>query len=129
MRVHHIALKTADPVALAAWYGGVFGLPELSRSADGAGIRSVWLDLEGTILMIERADAPGAVSAALAGTDVPTGVGWHGVYFVAEAGARASWLARFAAVGVSPFHRTASTLYVRDPDGNVVGVSAYPAPL
>jgi glyoxylase I family protein len=110
MRIHHIALVTRDPVGLAAFYAGTLDLREIRRNDDDAGVRSVWLDAGGTILMFERGE----------------GRGWDGVMFATEPGSRARWAARFGDAGDGG---TAYTLYARDPDGNRFGVSSYPDPL
>lgn len=116
MRLHHLALLTPDPASLAAWYASTFGLAELRRHTDEEGVRSVWLDVDGVILMVERG----------AGIATEPVLGWHGVYLAAEGGAREEWLGRLRQAGVEPHHATSYTLYVRDPEGNVVGISAYP---
>lgn len=119
MPIHHVALKSAEPARLAGWYGRVLGLAELRRFEDARGVRSVWLDLGGSILMVERAE--GERSA-----DPIRGWGWHGVYLQAEPGAGGAWVDRARAQGVESTHQTRFTVYFVDPDGNEVGVSSYP---
>jgi glyoxylase I family protein len=114
MRLHHLALLTPDPERLAAYYRGALGLPELRVQRDEAGVRSVWLDVDGAILMVER------------GAAAPAPGGWDAVLFAAEPGSGPSWEARLGSAVVG---RTAFTLYARDPDGHRFGVSSYPAPL
>lgn len=113
VRVHHIALRTRDPVALERFYAEVLGLP-LAKERDA---RSVWLDAGGTILMLERAeeDEPG----------VPAGSN-ELVAFAIDPGERAAVEARLARAGVPIEGRTDYSLYFRDPDGRRVGVSHYP---
>ncbi len=106
MRIHHLAFRTCDLVALERFYAEVLGLPVLRRSD-----RSVWLDVEGTILMLERAE-PGEPPIDPRSMDL--------VCFGVAPGV----LARLADVDIEG--RTDSTLYFRDPDGRRVGVSAYP---
>jgi hypothetical protein len=43
-----------------------------------------------------------------------------------ERAAREAWERRLAAAGVAVEARTAFTLYVRDPEGNRVGLSHFP---
>lgn len=116
MRLHHLALLSPDPAGLASWYTSTFGLPELRRHADGHGVRSVWLDVDGVILMVERS----------VGVATEPALGWHGVYLAAEGGSREEWVGRLRRAGVEPHHSTSYTLYLRDPEGNVVGLSSYP---
>ena len=52
--------------------------------------------------------------------------GLHLVALRIERAARADWLRRLAAAGVAVEARTAFTLYVRDPEGNRVGLSHWP---
>jgi len=112
VKIHHVAMRTRDPVRLEAFYAGVLGMSVARR--DGA--RSVWLRAGEAVVMLERADAheppvsPGTlelVAFAVAEADLP--------------GLRA----RFAAAAIPVEAETAFTLYVRDPDGRRVGVSCY----
>ena len=105
MRLHHLALLTPDPGRLAEFYGALLGVAPVRRLEDDAGLRAVWLDLEGTLLMIERGEARGGC--------VPV--------FAAAPGSSEEWSARFPVTD-----RTAFTLYGRDPDGNRFGVSSWP---
>ena len=134
MRLHHLAVKTADPGRLAGWYEALLGVPRLREHRDHRGLRSVWLDLEGVILMVERDEDPGRADPGPAdprqeGDPAPTDTrasGWHGVYFAVEPGSGAEWESRMRAVGAGPSHRTRGTLYGNDPDGNCFGLSAWP---
>lgn len=113
MRLHHLALRTHDVSRLVAYYRDVFGL-ELVREQPGY---SAWLSLDDAVLMIERrADDEPAV---------PQGT-MEFVAFAVTSDAREALDARWRALGVAVEHRTAHTLYTRDPDGRRVGVSSYP---
>ena len=116
MRVHHLALITPDPVALAAFYRDVLGVPELRVQHDDQGVRSVWLDLDGAILMVERGPTRDESAAG----------GWDALLLAADPGSGPAWIAR---LGPHLVGRTAYTLYARDPDGNRFGVSSYPEAL
>lgn len=117
MPVHHLALRSLDPSALAAYYQQALGLLELRRASDPDGLYSVWLDLGGAILMIERGARPGVDA------------GWDGMFLTAAPGSGQAWLERWAAAGVAVGGQTAFTLYARDPEGNRFGVSSFPEPL
>ena len=121
--VHHLAIAVRDLAAAAAFYEAVLGLPVLRRwpATDGAATdRSVWLDLGGgTFLALER-----TAGAAAAGDDQTPG--FQVLALRISPGARADWEARFAAAGVPVVHRTAYTIYLRDPEGNRVGLSHWP---
>lgn len=111
--VHHLAFRTRRLEALTDFYREAFGLTVLQSSPG-----RVWLDLgDGAVLMLEAAlpDEP----------DVPAGsmefVALRGDADGVEALAR-----RCAAMGVPVEHRSAWTVYARDPDGRRVGASCYP---
>jgi glyoxylase I family protein len=118
--VHHIALLVRDLLRVEAFYRDVLGLPVLRRwpAADGKGERSVWLDSGGgSFLALERTTADERSRE---------GPGWHFVALAIAGAERATWERRLADAGVSVEHRTAFTLYVRDPEGNRVGLSHWP---
>jgi catechol 2,3-dioxygenase-like lactoylglutathione lyase family enzyme len=121
--LHHLAIQCADLAACERFYVQVLGLPVLRRwPAEEGGERSVWLGLGGdAFLALERAGQP------------PRPAGWTspeaGLHLVAlriQAGERAGWEARLAAAGVAVVQRTGWTLYLRDPEGNRVGLSHHP---
>ena len=116
--VHHIALKVRDLAACEQFYAGTLGLPVMKRAADETGERSVWLDLgNGAILMLERAgDGPTDGS-----TFADAAPGLHLLALRIERGDRERFAARLSVVAETEF-----TLYVRDPEGNRVGLSHYP---
>jgi len=119
-RLHHVALGARDVAALAAFYRDRLGLSELSRHHDAAGdLRSVWLDLGGPILMVERTDEP---------LRRVQGVG-SGLFLLAlsaTAPERDELERSLAAAGFPVESRTEHTIYLRDPEGNRVAVSSYP---
>jgi catechol 2,3-dioxygenase-like lactoylglutathione lyase family enzyme len=121
--LHHLAIQCADLAACERFYAEVLGLPVVRRwPAEGGGDRSVWLGLGGeAFLALERASGP------------PRGVPWEspapGLHLVAlriGAGERGAWEARLAAAGAPVVHRTRWTLYLRDPEGNRIGLSHHP---
>jgi catechol 2,3-dioxygenase-like lactoylglutathione lyase family enzyme len=120
---HHLAIQCADLDSCERFYRDLLGLPVVQRGADAEGReRSVWLGLgEGTFLALERAgEAP---------VERPWSDGRAGLHLVAlriEPGQRAAWEQRLAAAGVEVVQRTRWTLYLRDPEGNRVGLSHHP---
>ena len=120
--IHHLAVKVADLARAEAFYALVLGLPVLRRwpSPDGKGERALWLDLgAGAFLAVERAseDGPGKTE------DAP---GIHLVALAIPPGERGAWIDRLAQAGYPVYHQTEHTLYVRDPEGNRVGLSHWP---
>jgi catechol 2,3-dioxygenase len=115
-RVHHVALRVADPERSLRFYGGVLGLAEARRAEDGGRVRSIWVQAGDAVLMLER---------EIRGAGPASGSGHVLVLAVDDL---AAWEARLAAAGVPIADRTASTLYVSDPDGHRVGLSVYALP-
>lgn len=124
LSINHIALQVANLDLISRFYGGLLGLPELRRHfrADGT-LRSIWYRLgEGV------SETPFlAVEANEGSLDSKEGVlGYSMVALQIEAQSRAQWLQHFAAHGIPVEHETRWTVYVRDPEGNRVGLSHYP---
>jgi glyoxylase I family protein len=119
--VHHVAIKVVDLPRAESFYFDILGLPVLRRwpMADGSE-RSLWLDLgTGAFLALERADA---------GAE-PKDEGAAGMHLLAlkiDRSDRAAWLAKLAAANYPVYQETDYTLYVRDPEGNRVGLSHWP---
>jgi catechol 2,3-dioxygenase-like lactoylglutathione lyase family enzyme len=120
---HHLAIQCADLAACERFYREVLGLPVLKRwpAADGTD-RSVWLSAadDGFIALERAAEAPAP------GPWQEGRAGLHLLSLRIEVTSRAEWEARLAAHGIPVVHRTRWTLYVRDPEGNRVGLSHHP---
>jgi catechol-2,3-dioxygenase len=116
MRVHHLALRTADLPRLEAFYVGVLGLTVSRRHGE----RSVWLEAGETILMLERKE-PGEPPLAIDSLEM--------FAFAIAPHRKDEFLARLATAKVALEGSTTHTLYFRDPDGRRVGLSAYPEKL
>jgi catechol 2,3-dioxygenase-like lactoylglutathione lyase family enzyme len=115
-RIHHVALRVADPERSLAFYGGVLGLAEERRFDEGGRVRSIWMSVGGAVVMLER---------ELKGLGA-SGSGGSGHVLVFAVSDLAAWESRLAAAGVAIADRTAATLYVIDPDGHRVGLSVFP---
>jgi len=128
--VHHLAIQVRDLAATERFYCDTLGLRVLHRwpAAGGAGERSIWVDTgDGAFLALE------VTAAAARAPDGDTGAppypaGLHLVALRIDAGDRDAWKERFARAGVVVYHQTAFTIYVRDPEGNRIGLSHYPVP-
>ncbi len=113
MRIHHIALRTRDLAELERFYVGVLGLSVAARH----GARSVWLDADGVLVMLEQmGEGEPGISA---GTN-------ELVAFGIDAADLSTHLQRLSSVGVVVEARTDFTHYFRDPDGRRVAISHYP---
>ena len=119
-QLHHIALGARDVERVAAFYRDLLGLPEVvrHREPDG-GLRSVWLDLGGPVLMIERTSEP---TRSVSGV----GAGPFLIAFAMSPDQCDSCERALALAGVLIEARTEHTRYFRDPEGNRVGVSSHP---
>ncbi len=113
--IHHLAIRVAELARAEAFYAGTLGLPVVRRWNDDAGKpRSVWLDLGGdAFLAVELADAAG-----------PTRNGFFALAIAAAE--RQIWRARLAGAGITVERESPYTIYLRDPDGNLVGLSHWP---
>ena len=122
--VHHIAVLVEDLALAEAFYTGVLGLRVDRRWPDEkGGTRSVWLALgRDAILMLERAK-PGAKRRA------DDGAGWHLLALTIAAADRDRIESQLRRKGVTIEKKSDYTLYVRDPEGNRIGLSHYPHPV
>jgi len=120
--LHHLALGTTEVEGLARFYREVFGLEETARQLDAqGGLRSIWLDLGGALLMIERCgDPPRRVEGI--------GSGLFLMAFRVTPPERARLERELEARGQPIEGRTAFTSYARDPDGNRLAISHHPEP-
>jgi catechol 2,3-dioxygenase-like lactoylglutathione lyase family enzyme len=112
VKIHHLAVLVEDLARAEAFYVGVLGLPILRRWTDDVGApRSFWLDLEGAFLAVERGEPRG---------------GLHCVALAITNQERETWRARLTSAGVAIERESPFTLYFRDPEGNLLGLSHYP---
>ena len=119
---HHLAIQCLDLEGCERFYRDKLGLPVVRRwpGEDGRD-RSVWLGLGDGFLALERAAAPREVEAWRSPRP-----GLHLLALRIGPAERAGWEARLAAAGVEVVERTRWTLYVRDPEGNRIGLSHHP---
>ncbi|HET6150074.1 MAG TPA: VOC family protein [Polyangia bacterium] len=123
--LHHLAIRVRDLAAAEQFYCGVLGLPVLQRwpADDGVAERSIWVDTgDGSFLALERIVADGDQAA--------DGVadGFHLIALRIGVEERGGWKERLARAGVAVYHQTRFTIYLRDPEGNRVGLSHHPVP-
>lgn len=118
MKLHHVAIQVRDLERARAFYVDVLGLPEVRRQA-----HSIWVDAEGTVLMLELCS--GQEAADLWKSDR---AGLHLLSFAMPSTERARWRGALEAAGHPLEGETDFTLYFRDPDGTRIGISSYPVP-
>ena len=122
---HHLAIQVKDLAAAERFYGETLGLKVVRRwpREDGRGERSVWLSVgageEFLALELCDADRPAAPFRD------PHG-GLHLLSLRILASDRAAWEQKLAVLGIEIVHRTRWTLYLRDPEGNRLGLSHFP---
>ena len=118
--LHHLALGTLDVERLARFYRDVLELREVARHTHAEGkLRSVWLDLGGSVLMIEPTEE-------VPRTVVGVGAGPFLIALAVLPHQRDASEKRLEDAGCVIESRTDWTSYTRDPDGNRIALSAYP---
>jgi catechol 2,3-dioxygenase-like lactoylglutathione lyase family enzyme len=121
---HHVAVQVRDVERVARFYVEVLGLRELRRHlTEDGGLRSIWVSAGGA--QDER-----GFFAIEASAEVARGgpCGFSMVALRIDAASRPAVEASLAAANVEIERRTGWTLYVRDPEGNLVGLSHHPDP-
>lgn len=116
--IHHVAIQVHDVEKVAAFYRDVLALPERARHhRDDGSLRSIWIEAspDGSFLAIEelRPGVRGTLGHSLVALRIPREE-------------RGAWLETFAAHGVAIEKQTRWTLYVKDPEGNVIALSHHP---
>ncbi|MDX2009540.1 MAG: VOC family protein [Myxococcaceae bacterium] len=120
---HHLALQVRDVERVGAFYRNVLGLVEVKRwTRDDGSLRSLWLAVEGSdpfagFLALEH--LPGAAPSS-------NGLGPSMVALRIAPDARARVVDELRGHGVPIEKQTGWTLYVRDPEGTLVGLSHHP---
>ncbi|MEE2902283.1 MAG: VOC family protein, partial [Myxococcota bacterium] len=122
LTLNHLAIKSKQLEELAEFYIKVLELPLLKTFTDESGLRSIWLSLGTSILMIERSDynereasTPTEFSA-----DKP---GYHLLAFTVSAEKQNALRGSLHDFEIKIEHETEYTIYFRDPDGNRIGLS------
>jgi protein-L-isoaspartate(D-aspartate) O-methyltransferase len=121
---HHLAVQVSDLDAAERFYHDVLGLEVIKRwpYEDGrAGERSLWLRLGQMFIALERCDQKAAPTEF---RDPQARLHLFAVRIATHE--RKAWEEHLAAAGVEIVHRSRWTLYVRDPDGNRIGLSHHP---
>lgn len=121
LSVHHLAIVVTDVERAARFYSGTLGLREIKRWDDAQGrLRSIWCELgNSAFLALERAENEEP-------RRIDTSPGMHCIALGIRPDERNTWRQRLEQEGFVVFRESAYTLYVRDPEGNIVGLSHYP---
>lgn len=122
---HHVAIQVRDVERVAAFYRDVLGLKELARhQRDDGALHSIWVQ-------VGFMPAAGFFAIELAGLNSTSALSPLGFSMIAlriDAADRASLATRLAEQGVTIEKQSVWTLYVRDPENNLVGLSHHPHP-
>lgn len=121
MPVHHLAIVVADVERSARFYANVLGLREIKRWDDAQGqLRSIWCELgNDAFLALERAETSEPKR-------IDTSPGMHCIALAIRPDEREFWRNRLEREGFVVFRESPYTIYVRDPENNIVGLSHFP---
>ena len=121
---HHLAIQVHDLERCATFYQDVLGLTETvrHRQPDGT-LRRIWLSLgEGQpFLALEKTEA--------APHNTPFRHAYVGLHLLAlriDPARRKAFVEELKARAIPVEHETRWTFYVRDPEGNRIGLSHHP---
>lgn len=114
--IHHVAVQVRDVARVAGFYVEVLGLPELRRFLrDDGSLRSIWVGTDGSFLAVEQLEGEGHGP-----------MGFSMLAFRIDAAQRRQIVEELGRRGVAIEKQTGWTLYVRDPEHNLVGLSHHP---
>ena len=120
VRIHHLALGACDVQRVAQFYTDVFGLLERARHHDpGGDLRSIWLEAQGTLLMVEATTQSPVRTEGI-------GAGFFLLAFEVSPVERGEVEQRLVQLGHIIEARSEYTSYCRDPEGNRIAISHYP---
>ncbi len=117
---HHLALQARDVEKVAAFYRDVLGLGERRRfHRDDGSLRSIWLATGASgFLAVEHLPEGTPVAEASLGLSM--------IALRIDPAARSAATAELTRRGVTVVKQTGWTIYVRDPEGTLVGLSHHP---
>ncbi|MCA1826526.1 MAG: VOC family protein [Myxococcales bacterium] len=123
---HHLAIQVKDLAKAERFYVDILGLKVARRwpREDGqAGERSIWLSVGAgeEFLALEACDAERPPTPFRD----PHG-GLHLLALRIDVKERDAWERKLAQLRIEIVHRTRWTLYLRDPEGNRLGLSHFP---
>ena len=120
LTLNHIAIKSTQVEAPDDSYRTVLELPLLKTFTDANGIRSIWLSLGTSVLMLERSDYDKQITPSEFFVDKP---GYHLLALTVSIKKQSALRARLRDFAIRIEHESEYTIYFRDPDGNRIGLS------
>lgn len=119
--LHHLALGALDVARVAEFYQQAFGIEfQCEHRRDDGSLRSIWLRLDSLLLMIEHTEEPVRRVDGV-------GQGPFLLAFSVTESERPEVEARLLRLGAPIESRTSYTSYSRDPEGNRIAISHFPA--
>lgn len=125
--VHHLAIQCRDLPVMVRFYERVLRLkierrwPSSDHTDEAGGDRSVWLRSGTSVLALERCEGEAPVPAWQSATP-----GLHLLALEISWQNRDTWLGHLKHCGVEVVFESAWTIYLRDPEGNRIGLSHFP---
>lgn len=118
-----MAVQVRDVARVAAFYVEMLKLPELQRfHRDDGSLRSIWI----STTSVPRPDAGFIAIEEIRPQTPPGALGYSMVALRIEARHRQAIVEELARAGLHPERETGWTMYLRDPEGNLVGLSHHP---
>ncbi len=115
--LHHLAIQTNQIENLAEFYKNIFSLEELDRKFENGNLRSIWLNADGIIVMLEKLNPiqmrNGTINTIF-------------LAFLCSPSDRKMIETELESRNILIEERTQYTSYFKDPDGNRIGISHYP---
>lgn len=121
--VHHLAIQCRDLPVMVRFYERILRLRVERRwpTDDGRGDRAVWVRMGTGVIALEACE--GSPNPPPWQSVEP---GLHLLALEIHWGNREIWLGHLAQCGVEVVYQSPWTIYVRDPEGNRIGLSHFP---
>jgi len=121
---HHVAVQVHDVAKVAAFYTEMLKLPELQRfHRDDGSLRSIWIGTSNQ----PQSGPPSFIAIEGIRPQTPEGaLGYSMVALRIDPSQRKAIVSELGRRGIHLERETAWTMYVRDPEGNLVGLSHHP---
>ena len=127
--INHLAIKTNALEALSQFYIDTLGLLAVKHHHDDKGLRAIWLEMQNSLLMLERSDQHKNTSSQAKAEFKNDPPGIHLLAFNIEESEKEWWRSHLHAQEIVIAHESQYTIYFFDPDGNRIGLSSFEPPV